>query len=419
MVCTCSAYKLGKNKCSYNQVQLNLLHPEDLSKKLEVVETAEDSTVQPGDNGIFYFAKLGNETVVKVVIYAVYANPAAMSDGKYEWTLVKREHCKKSCRGRILKPIQRFGRLGRRNSLNETDNVTAKDMWKETKHLFIAIDEASTHLAEHNGTQKVRLLFGILNPDNNELLGASVSGPIRVLANNDVPKGAASIVVDADISKDWEGWTAPLQDSTPLTKRTTRSPLATIYPLQETPPGVQVSQAAAQSPATDGFVTPAPTLPGTANQKRNAASGQMEPKLKRTKTTVDAQRKLSLDPPPTPQPDTVENVDESEQKSQSKNMDSKGGPVQPSMFLPPGTLAADSAYAAYMSHYSVHPALLAQAQDQYWKCIEAWRAWYSKMMPVCIADGNAMSKGGKEEHALPTTPAPIRMPKAVARRESL
>mmetsp|Transcript_10497 Transcript_10497/g.64291 ORF Transcript_10497/g.64291 Transcript_10497/m.64291 type:complete len:420 (-) Transcript_10497:8107-9366(-) len=419
MVCTCSAYKLGKNKCSYNQVQLNLLHPEDRSKKLEVVETAEDSTVQPGDNGIYYFAKLRNGTVVKVVIYAVYANPAAMSGGKYEWTLVKREHCKKSCRGRILKPIQRFGRLGRRNSLNETDNLTAKDMWKETKHLFIAIDEASTHLAEHNGTQKVRLLFGILNPDNHELLGASVSGPIRVLANNDVPKGAASIVVDANISKDWEGWSAPAQDSTPLTKGATRSPLATIYPQQESPSGVQVSQAAAQSPPTDGFATPAPTLPGSANQKRNAVPSRIEPNPKRTKSSVDAQRKLSLDPPPTPKLDTVENVDESDQKSQSQDMDSKGRPVRPSMFLPPGTLAADSAYAAYMSHYSVHPALMAQAQDQYWKCIEAWRAWYSKMMPVCIANGDATMKGGKEEHALPTTPAPIRMSKAVARRESL
>jgi len=400
-------------------VQLNLLHPEDRSKRLEVVETAEDSSVQPGDNGVFYFAKLRNGTVVKVVIYAVYANPVPVNKDKYEWTLVKREHCKKSCTGRILKPIQRFGRLGRRNSLTETDNRTAKDMWKETKHFFIAIDEASTHVAEHNGTQKMRLVFGILDPDTKELLGASVSGPIRVLANNDVPKGAASIVVDASISKDWDGWCASPEDSTPLTKLATRSPLATMYPPQESPTGAEISRGAPQSPATGGFVTPASTLPSLSGQKRNAFLGHTQATLKRSKSSVDAQRKLSLDPPPTPQLNSTENSSKPDHESQDKNLDSSGHRVQPSMFLPPGTLAADSAYAAYMSHYSLHPALMAQAQDQYWKCIEAWRAWYSKMMPTCVADASTTMKGGKEEHALPTTPAPVRMPKAVARQESL
>jgi hypothetical protein len=36
-------------------------------------------------------------------------------------------------------------------------------------------------------------LFGIFSEDGDAFLGSGVSGPIRVLANNDVPKGAACL----------------------------------------------------------------------------------------------------------------------------------------------------------------------------------------------------------------------------------
>jgi hypothetical protein len=44
-----------------------------------------------------------------------------------------------------------------------------------------------------------RLLFGIFAEDGGEFLGSGVSGPIRVLANNDVPKGAACLRIRASL----------------------------------------------------------------------------------------------------------------------------------------------------------------------------------------------------------------------------
>ena len=42
-----------------------------------------------------------------------------------------------------------------------------------------------------------------------QLLGTTCSRPIRVLANNDVPGGAAKIQLALPIAADWEGWAAP------------------------------------------------------------------------------------------------------------------------------------------------------------------------------------------------------------------
>ena len=42
-------------------------------------------------------------------------------------------------------------------------------------------------------SRRDRLLFGIFSEDGDAFLGSGVSGPIRVLANNDVPKGAACL----------------------------------------------------------------------------------------------------------------------------------------------------------------------------------------------------------------------------------
>ena len=45
-----------------------------------------------------------------------------------------------------------------------------------------------------------RLLFGIFSEDGDAFLGSGVSGPIRVLANNDVPKGAACLRIRCSLA---------------------------------------------------------------------------------------------------------------------------------------------------------------------------------------------------------------------------
>jgi hypothetical protein len=59
----------------------------------------------------------------------------------------------------------------------------------------LSIDEAGTHV----GVRRFRLLVGVYDADNNELLGTGISAAIRVLANNDVPSGAAYIVLNVPI----------------------------------------------------------------------------------------------------------------------------------------------------------------------------------------------------------------------------
>ena len=67
---------------------------------------------------------------------------------------------------------------------------TAEDKWKDSRNLFISIDEASNHVCPYgpNKCKVFRLLFGVYEQNTTKLLGSAVSGPIRVLANNDVPK---------------------------------------------------------------------------------------------------------------------------------------------------------------------------------------------------------------------------------------
>lgn len=51
-----------------------------------------------------------------------------------------------------------------------------------------------------------RLVMGAYDQVGHQLLGSTCSAPIRVLANNDVPSGAAFISMHLPIRADWEGW---------------------------------------------------------------------------------------------------------------------------------------------------------------------------------------------------------------------
>lgn len=55
--------------------------------------------------------------------------------------------------------------------------------------MYISLDEACSHVkAKH-----FRLIMGVYDEAGGQLLGTACSQLIRVLANNDCPKGAASI----------------------------------------------------------------------------------------------------------------------------------------------------------------------------------------------------------------------------------
>ena len=58
--------------------------------------------------------------------------------------------------------------------------------------MYLSLDEACTHV----DASAFRLVAGIYNRAGTRLLATSVSPPIRVLANNDVPTGAARIVLE-------------------------------------------------------------------------------------------------------------------------------------------------------------------------------------------------------------------------------
>lgn len=61
--------------------------------------------------------------------------------------------------------------------------------------MYVAIDEASKHVQ----TKHFRLLVGVFDAEHKELLGTACSQPIRVLANNDCPTGAAFIQLNVPI----------------------------------------------------------------------------------------------------------------------------------------------------------------------------------------------------------------------------
>ena len=89
--------------------------------------------------------------------------------------------------------------------------------------MYLSLDEACTHV----GATTFRLVAGVYEPPGDaagsgggnvdpaaaagtgRLLGTAVSPPIRVLANNDVPTGAARIPLQATLPADWEGWSDP------------------------------------------------------------------------------------------------------------------------------------------------------------------------------------------------------------------
>ena len=209
-------------------VKLDFLHElTPQTKSLSVVEATETRAgAEDGPAGgieesmLSYELTLNNKSKVLLNVYVVYSVPTeeVAEDGKpvYTWKLVKRGYCKRGCKGPILKAIQRFGKLGRRCSeIWSSTNYNTKQLQqaansKDHRFLFISIDEACTHVAMGDKKTRFRLLFSVDDASTGERIGSAVSAPIRVLANNDAPNGAAYINMPVPLPDGWEGWDSPL-----------------------------------------------------------------------------------------------------------------------------------------------------------------------------------------------------------------
>ena len=184
-----SAYKLGKKKRSYNQVELtfdratagswaNATEAAPNGDVLGIYEATErgfsmDVPENLRDSALEYELRLYNGTSVRALIYLVYAEPlsrgqsasagksskgftangsAALTDKNGNtWLPVTRSRCAKGCQGPILSAIQRFGKQGRTQKgapgASAPDaNSNDRDKWKDARNLFISIDEASNHV---------------------------------------------------------------------------------------------------------------------------------------------------------------------------------------------------------------------------------------------------------------------------------
>jgi len=279
------------------------------------------------DASVTYQVRLANGQRLRVVVYVVYdaaqpvrakpgggapapasaaaaAAPSSSAAGGdktfYQWQAVARAACRKCCVGPVLRSIQRFGRLGRRSGVPGEAGVTTLPApapspspggpgWapaemqqvKEAKYLYLSIDEAGTHV----GARAFRLVLGAYDAGGSALLGSSVSPPIRVLANNDVPTGAAFIGLTLPLRSDWAGWSAastPAPTGLESAPRRARAGAAAAAG-GVTPPGrvalaARAAAAAAAATAAVAGVRPAvltgvPGHPGAARPAARRPSG--------------------------------------------------------------------------------------------------------------------------------------------------
>lgn len=172
--------------------------------------------------------------------------------------LVDRCACQKGCTGPVLRAIQRFGKLGKRawgtvpspditDRTNNNMKVRAGALawpggpralpcfaraapWRlaaarwlglnyllsflpaldltsplplaslapslqDPRYFYLSFDEAGTHV----GVKTFRLVVAVYDQGGRRRLAECVSPPVRVLANNDVPTGAAHIMLHAQI----------------------------------------------------------------------------------------------------------------------------------------------------------------------------------------------------------------------------
>ena len=205
-------------------VQLDFLNGLTGDKTLEVVEANEKRRYELpegiADSSLSYELTLRNHSKILLNVYVVYSKPEIFKKNpgektEYSWKLVSRKYCKRGCKGPILRAIQRFGKLGKRCSEIYThynkEESCKQESSKDHRFLFISIDEACTHVSMGDKKCRFRLLFSVDCAKTGERIGSAVSAPIRVLANNDAPNGAAFIKLQVPLEEEWEGWSSSRQ----------------------------------------------------------------------------------------------------------------------------------------------------------------------------------------------------------------
>lgn len=110
--------------------------------------------------------------------------------------------CQRGCTGPVLRPIQRYGKLGKRswNGTPTPDDRTKYNM-KDTRYMYLSFDEAGTHVNQRTFRLVVSIAY-----DGGRHTTTGVSPPVRVLANNDVPTGAAHMHIMVNMPSSWAGW---------------------------------------------------------------------------------------------------------------------------------------------------------------------------------------------------------------------
>ena len=132
------------------------------------------------DSGVSYLVRLTNGLMLHMDLYVVHETPQPMEQilpassalhyQGFQWIPVQRSECQKGCevrpecafcaccygldwvvvdtrhaQGPILRAIQRFGRVSRRSG-KKSGSPVIEDKAKEARHLYLAIDEAGTHV---------------------------------------------------------------------------------------------------------------------------------------------------------------------------------------------------------------------------------------------------------------------------------
>ncbi len=118
---------------------------------------SQDPTSDLTGSVLEYELVLSSGFKVWVAIYLVYAKALgpdeeegdefneAVEEGssKYSWKPVTRACCIKGCVGPILGTIQRYGKQGKVQGLNNA--ADSGGVQQDTRNLYISIDEASNH----------------------------------------------------------------------------------------------------------------------------------------------------------------------------------------------------------------------------------------------------------------------------------
>ena len=254
----CNGHSVGESPSSTaasspmagNDGNLHSLSPQQCQQQQQHPSQLQSATppTPAEEASVTYQVRLGNGYRIRVVVFVVHEEPvgavaAAGGATHFTWRAVARSECRKGCSGPVLRSIQRFGRLGRRSGAPPTgfggsgcgsgggspvmpsssahyhdsagasspnggvaaascNSPAERDKVKEAKYLYLSIDEAGTHV----GARAFRLVAAAYDAAGLVPLGATVSPPIRVLANNDVPTGAAFITLHLPLRADWQGW---------------------------------------------------------------------------------------------------------------------------------------------------------------------------------------------------------------------